>query len=76
MAVTLRTYIVRGMRCAGCSKNLEKSVSALQGAENVSVNYFYQLDFIVKVRAAGQIFGIALNIRIVCGGSIIVFQKG
>ena len=33
------TYIVRGMRCAGCSRNLEKSISRLPGAENVSVNY-------------------------------------
>ena len=32
-------YIVRGMRCAGCSKNLEKAISRLPGAENVSVNY-------------------------------------
>ena len=32
-------YIVRGMRCAGCSKKLEKAISRLPGAENVSVNY-------------------------------------
>lgn len=39
MKTTNRTYIIRGMRCAGCSKNLEKAVSRLPGAENVSVNY-------------------------------------
>lgn len=33
------TFIVRGMRCAGCSKNLEKAISRLPGAEDVSVNY-------------------------------------
>ena len=33
------TCIVRGMRCAGCSKNLEKAISRLPGAEDVSVNY-------------------------------------
>ena len=39
MKKTACTYIIRGMRCAGCSKNLEKAVSRLSGAENVSVNY-------------------------------------
>ena len=34
-----RTWLVRGMRCAGCSKNLEKSVARVEGAVNVSVNY-------------------------------------
>ena len=34
-----RTWLVRGMRCAGCSKNLEKAVARLDGAVNVSVNY-------------------------------------
>ena len=34
-----RTWLVRGMRCAGCSKNLEKAVARLNGAVNVSVNY-------------------------------------
>ncbi len=39
MGKKLRVYIVRGMRCAGCSGKVEKTVAQLPGAENVSVNY-------------------------------------
>lgn len=34
-----RTYIIRGMRCAGCSSKVEKGIAALPGAENVVVSY-------------------------------------
>ena len=39
MAAKSRTYIVRGMRCAGCSAKVEKEIAALPGAENVVVSY-------------------------------------
>ncbi|MBQ9087394.1 MAG: heavy metal translocating P-type ATPase [Lentisphaeria bacterium] len=39
MGQKVRTYIVRGMRCAGCSGKVEKTIAQLPGAENVSVSY-------------------------------------
>ncbi len=39
MAKSARICIIRGMRCAGCSSKVEKTISALPGAENVTVNY-------------------------------------
>ncbi len=39
MARSQRLCIIRGMRCAGCSGKVKKTISALPGAENVSVNY-------------------------------------
>ena len=39
MGHKVRTYIVRGMRCAGCSGKVEKTIAQLPGAENVSVGY-------------------------------------
>ena len=34
-----RIFVVRGMRCAGCAANVEKTVSRLPGAKEVYVNF-------------------------------------
>ena len=39
MQETPRTFVIRGMRCAGCAKNIEKAVGALPDAGLVQVNY-------------------------------------